>query len=466
MFPREEYISRRAKLKNLMPSGLIIFLGNEESSINFKDNWYPFRQDSTFRYFFGLNVPDLIATIDLDTHEEIVFGDNLSIDDIVFTGAVESIEAQAQKAGLFNVKPSLSISHYVQDALATGKEIHFISGYRPEHLMQLSSILNVPISELKGKESIALIKAIVKLRSIKSDLEIEDIEKAVNTTVKMQYRAMEMAEEGLKESDLYGAVKDIALANGNNTSFPTIMTINGQILHNHYRGNTLKKGDMVLCDCGAENYSNYAGDLTRTFPVDTKFTKAQKEIYDIVYASYSAAVSLLKPGKLFLDVHLAACKRIVEGLQVLGIMKGDADAAVEAGAHTMFFQCGLGHMMGLDVHDMENLGEQYVGYTDTMKKSTAFGFKSLRLGRALEVGMVLTIEPGIYFIPELIALRKSEQKYFEFINYDILETYKSFGGIRIEDDFLITENGSRKLGNKLPSTSAEIERFRHSKVRL
>ncbi|MFB9054795.1 aminopeptidase P family protein [Formosa undariae] len=466
MFPKEEYIKRREQLRKLMTNGLIVFLGNEESSINFKDNWYQFRQDSTFSYFFGLNEPDLKATIDLDTNEDIVFGDNLSIDDIVFTGPVESIEEQVQKVGVSNVKPAAAISAYVQDAIAKGKQVHFIAAYRPEHLLELSNILNIQPSEVKGKESLELIKSIVKLRSIKSELEIEDIEKAVNTTVEMHYKAMEMAEEGLKESDLYGAVKEIALANGNNTSFPTIMTINGQILHNHYRGNTLKKGDMVLCDCGAENYSNYAGDLTRTFPVDTKFTKEQKEIYDIVYDSYSTAADLLKPGQLFLDVHLAACKKIVEGLQGLGIMKGDADKAVKAGAHTMFFQCGLGHMMGLDVHDMENLGEQYVGYTEEMKKSTEFGFKSLRLGRALEEGMVLTVEPGIYFIPELMALRKKENKYFEFINYDKLETYKNFGGIRIEDDFLITKNGSRKLGNRLPSTSDEIEAFRNNKTRL
>lgn len=466
MFPKEDYINRREKLKELMTHGVIIFFGNEESSINFNHNWYPFRQDSTFLYFFGLNAPCLMATIDLDTNEEIIFGDNLSIDDIVFTGPVESIEEQASSVGVFKTKPSLSIHNYVQDALAKGKQIHFISAYRPEHVLKLSSILTILSSELKYKASIELIKAVVKLRSIKSALEIEEIEKAVNTTVNMQYKAMEMAAEGLTESDLYGAVKGIALAHGNNTSFPTIITINGQILHNHYRRNILKKGDMVLCDCGAEGYSNYAGDVTRTFPVDTKFTNKQKEIYDIVYNSYITAIGLLKPGQLFRDVHLASCKKIVEGLKILGIMKGNADKAVESGAHTVFFQCGLGHMMGLDVHDMENLGEQYVGYTDELKQSTAFGFKSLRLGRSLEEGMVLTVEPGIYFIPELIELRKSQNMHMEFINYETLENYIDFGGIRIEDDFLITKTGFRKLGNRLPTTSDEIEEFRRNKIKL
>ncbi|MDO5968722.1 aminopeptidase P family protein [Flavivirga aquimarina] len=466
MFLKEEYITRREKLKKLMTHGLIIFFGNEESSINFKDNHYPFRQDSTFLYFFGLNEPGLIATIDLDTNDEIIFGDNLSIDDIVFTGPVESIEEQAHNVGVSQISPSLGINGYVAEAIAKGKQIHFISPYRPDHVLKLASILNVSTTEVRDKESVELIKAIVKLRSIKSSEEIKEIEKAVNTTVNMQYKAMEMATEGLTEANLYGAVQDVALANGNSTSFPTIMTINGQILHNHYRGNTLKKGDMVLCDCGAETYSCYAGDLTRTFPVDTKFTHKQKEIYDIVYDSYITAVNLLKPGQLFKNIHLASCKKITEGLMALGIMKGDVDKAVELGAHTVFFQCGLGHMLGLDVHDMENLGEQYVGYTDTLKQSTAFGFKSLRLGKVLEEGMVLTVEPGIYFIPELIALRKSENMYMEFIDYEVLEHYKDFGGIRIEDDFLITKDGYRKLGNRLPTTSNEIEEFRKHKVRF
>jgi Xaa-Pro aminopeptidase len=332
--------------------------------------------------------------------------------------------------------------------------------------LKLADLFNLSPSEVSKKASPKLIKAVVKLRSIKSTAEIEEIEKAVNTTVQMQYRAMEIAEAGMTEADLFGVVQNIAMANGNNTSFPSIVTIDGQILHNHFRGNLLKEGDMVLCDCGAENFSGYAGDLTRTFPVSKTFSVKQKEIYDIVYSSYKTAVGMLKPEQLFRDVHLSACKEIVLGLIDLGLMKGDPDKAIEAGAHTLFFQCGLGHMMGLDVHDMENLGEEYVGYTDDIKQSKEFGFKSLRLGRALEDGMVLTIEPGIYFIPELIELRKCENKYLEFVNYDKLEEYKNFGGIRVEDDFLITNKGSRLLGTKLPTTAIEIEDFRISKTRL
>ena len=466
MFAKEEYIKRRKKLRELLGDGLILFLGNDESGINFEHNTYPYRQDSSFIYFFGLQIPGLNAIIDLEEDREIVFGDNLSIDDIVFTGPIDSLEEQALKVGVSKVSPTKSLEGYIKSAMAKGRQIHYLPPYRPEHNLKLSELFNLPATEVSKKVSTNLIKAVVKLRSIKSNAEIEEIEKAVNTTVEMQYKAMEIAEAGMTEADLFGAVQNIAMANGNNTSFPSIVTIDGQILHNHFRGNLLKEGDMVLCDCGAENFSGYAGDLTRTFPVNNTFSPKQKEIYDIVYSSYKTAVGMLKPKQLFRDVHLAACKEIVLGLIDVGLMKGDADKAVEAGAHTLFFQCGLGHMMGLDVHDMENLGEQYVGYTDDIHQSKDFGFKSLRLGRALEEGMVLTVEPGIYFIPELMELRKSENKYFEFVNYDKLEEFKSFGGIRVEDDFLITQNGSRLLGAKLPTTSMEIEDFRISKTRL
>ena len=465
MFSKEEYITRRKKLKESLGGGLILFLGNDEVGINFKDNIYPFRQDSSFVYFFGLQSPGLNAIIDIDGNEEIIFGDDPSIDDIVFSGPSTSLKKRAAEVGITTVMASTVLGGYI-DKSKNNTQIHYLPPYRSEHILKLSLLLGSSTSEIPKKASTELIKGVVKLRSIKSMAEVIEIEKAVNTTVEMQYKAMELAKPGMTEADLFGAVKQIALANGNNTSFPTIMTVNGQILHNHYRKNTLKAGAMVLCDCGAEGYSSYAGDLTRTFPVAEKFTDKQKKIYDIVYAAYRAAVDKLKPGCLFLNVHITACQKIVEGLIDLGIMKGKAEEAVVAGAHTLFFQCGLGHMLGLDVHDMENLGEQYVGYTDDLKQRTDFGFKSLRLGRELEEGMVLTVEPGIYFIPELIALRKTENRFKEFVDYDKLEDFIDLGGIRIEDDFLITEKGSRLLGNKLPTTSDEIEQLRITKQRI
>lgn len=460
MFTREEYEARRENLKKSVKSGVLLFLGNEESNINFKDNWYPFRQDSTFLYFFGLAHPNLCAIIDLDDGREIIFGDDLSIDDVVFMGQESSLEERSGKVGIYEVRPSSDLPGFIDKAKDAGRQIHFIPPYRKEHELRLASLFQSKSVDFKEKASVELIKAIVKLRSIKSGSEIAEIEKGVNTTLKMQLRAMELAAAGLSESDLYSEIFKIALSEGNGTSFPPIMTIDGQILHNHFRGNKLKSGDMILCDCGAETFSNYAGDVTRTFPVDGKFTVKQKEIYDIVHTAYTNAVAELRPGKLFKDIHLVACESIARGLTKMGLMKGDPVAAVKAGAHTVFFQCGLGHMMGLDVHDMENLGEEYVGYTEDSKQSTEFGFKSLRLGKALEPGMVLTVEPGIYFIPELIELRKSQNMFHEFINYDKVETYKDFGGIRIEDDFLIISQGSRLLGDSLPTTSDEIEAYR------
>ena len=465
MFSKEVYIVRREKLKRSIGSGVILFLGNNEVGSNFKDNVYPFRQDSSFIYFFGLQSAGLNAVIDIDGNEEIIFGDDLSIDDIVFAGPSTSLKEKADEVGITNVRASSELEEYISKAKKNSR-IHYLPPYRCEHTLKLSSLLGSLTSEIAGGASTELIKGVVKLRSIKSTAEVLKIEEAVNITVEMQYKAMELAKPGMTEADLYGAVQHIALAKGKNTSFPTIMTVNGQILHNHYRKNILNDGDMVLCDCGAEGYSNYAGDLTRTFPVAEKFTDRQKKIYDVVYLAYQAAVDKLKPGRLFLDVHLTASQKIVEGLIDLGIMKGKAEEAVAKGAHTLFFQCGLGHMLGLDVHDMENLGEQYVGYTDELEQRTDFGFKSLRLGRELEEGMVLTIEPGIYFIPELIALRKSENRFAKFVNYDRLEDYRDLGGIRIEDDFLITAEGSRLLGNRLPTSSTEIEAFRASKIRL
>lgn len=466
MFPREEYIKRRAKLKQQIGKGILLFLGNEESSINFKDNTYPFRQDSTFIYFFGLQSPGLTAVMDLEKDQEIIFGDDRSMDEIVFMGANIPMAESADKAGIHHVLDSAMLKDYIGKAMARGIPIHYLPPYRPEHTIKLASLLDIPPSDVPKKVSVELIKGVVMLRAIKSPAEIVEIEKAVDSTVDMQYRAMAMAEVGLREADLYGAVQGIAMAKGNNTSFPTIMTVNGQILHNDFRGNRLKKGDMVLCDCGAESHLGYSGDLTRTFPVEKKFSSQQREIYDIVYAAYQTAVSQLKPGALFMDIHLKACTKLTEGLIGLGIMKGNPEEAVMAGAHTVLFQCGLGHMMGLDVHDMENLGEEYVGYTEDLKQRKDFGFKSLRLGRWLEAGMVLTIEPGIYFIPELIQLRKSQGMFMDFINYEKLEAYSDFGGVRIEDDFAITEDGRQLLGNRLPTSSQEVENFRESMLRL
>ena len=293
----------------------------------------------------------------------------------------------------------------------------------------------------------------------KSEEEIAEIEKACIVTADMHLTAMRTVRPGIRESDVAAAVAEVAFANNYQLSFPIIATINGQTLHNHDHSHMIKSGDMLLLDAGAETEMGYAGDMSSTIPADSKFTTRQKDIYDIQVAAHEAAVAALRPGIPFVDVYELSCKVIMEGLKDLGFVKGDPMEAVKAGAHAMFMPCGLGHMMGLDVHDMENLGEVYVGY-DGQPKSTEFGRKSLRLGRKLEPGFVLTIEPGVYFIPELMDLWRGQNKFTEFINYEKLFTYKDFSGIRNEEDYLITENGARLLGKKIPLRTEEVEAIR------
>lgn len=454
MFSKDTYIARRAKLKQTVGSGLLLFLGNDESGMNYADNTYHFRQDSTFLYFFGLAHAGLSAIIDIDNNREIIFGDELTIDAIVWMGIQPSLKELSGFAGITEVLPSKEIKNYLKSAQNKKQTIHYLPTYRAEHQIKLQAWLGIyPGTE---KASTPFILGVVNQRNYKSDEEIIEIEKACIVTADMHLAAMRMVRPGIKESEVAAVVAQTAYSNDYQLSFPIIATINGQTLHNHYHGNTIKSGDMLLLDAGAETEMGYAGDMSSTIPADKKFTSRQKEIYDISIAAHEAAVAALRPGVLFEDVYDLSVKTIVEGLKGMGFMKGDAMEAVKAGAHAMFMPCGLGHMMGLDVHDMENLGEVYVGY-DGRAKSTQFGRKSLRLGRKLEPGFVLTIEPGIYFIPELIDLWKSEKKFTEFINYDKLETYKDFSGIRNEEDYLITENGARLLGKKLPLHTEEVE---------
>ena len=460
MFDKHIYIERRSKLKQAVGNGLILLLGNEESSINYTDNLYHFRQDSTFLYFFGIDRPGLMALIDIDSDTEMMFGADLTIEQMVWTGYQQPLAAQAENVGLSKVKNLSKLQEIIEKAAKQNKKIHFLPPYRPEQMQRLNALLGLNNAALPSMVSVQLIKAIIAQRSIKGAEEIAEIEKAVNTTIDMQLEAMRYAREGMTEAEIAGKIHGLAISAGGNLSFPTILTVNGQILHNHYSNTVLRNGQLVLCDCGAETAMHYAGDLTRTFPVGKSFSAIQKEIYALVLNTLQAAAGLLKPGILYKEVHLFACEKLVEGLQQFGLMKGDVKEAVAEGAHALFFPCGLGHMMGLDIHDMENLGEQYVGYTDELKKSTQFGLKSLRLGRALEEGFVLTVEPGLYFIPELIDQWEAEKKFTHFINYDKLKPYKTLGGIRLEDDYLITKNGCRLLGKQLPKLPEEIESFR------
>lgn len=462
LFDSSVYKSRREVLKRTIPSGIILLMGNEESSMNYKDNWYPFRQDSSFLYYFGLPVAGLAAIIDVDNGDETIFGTELTIDDIVWTGPLPSVNEMAQAVGITRNQPYNTIEAVINKAKEGGRTIHIIPPYRPENKIKLAQWLGVAVNGLADVVSLPLIKAIINQRSYKDSYEVAEMHKAAVISADMHLAAIRFAKPGMKEYEVMAKVKEVAYAHNASLSFNPIVTIHGETLHNLYSGNTIKEGQMVLCDAGASNDMNYAGDLTSTFPVEKKFTTKQKEVYEIVLNAHTTAVGMLKPGIPFKELYLVAAQKIVEGMQALGVMKGNAKEAVAAGAHALFFQCGLGHMIGLDVHDMEDLGEQYVGYTDTLTKSTQFGIKSLRLGKELEAGFTLTVEPGIYLIPQLIDRWKSENKFTEFVNYQALETYRDFSGIRVEEDYLITKEGCRLLGKKLPMTVAEVEAARQS----
>lgn len=457
MFSKETYQQRRAELKRRVGSGLVLMLGNDLVGMNYADNEYPFRQDSTFIYYFGLTTPGLNAIIDIDNDREIIFGDELTIDDIVWMGNQPTLSEKAQRVGVENTLPTAELEKVLKEAQSKGRNIHYIPYYRAEHRIKLLNLLGIKPGE--DIPSVDLIRAVVDMRNHKTAEEIEEIERACDVTADMHMHAMRIIRPGMKECEVMAAVESIANAAGMRISFPIISTTHGQTLHNHHYIHTLNPGDMLLLDAGAETAGGYAGDMSSTICVDKKFTKRQKDVYDIQVASHLAAVDALKPGVPFEDVYNLSCQVICQGMKDLGIMKGDPVEAVQAGAHAMFMPCGLGHMMGLDVHDMENLGEVWVGYNGR-PKSTQFGRKSLRLARPLEPGFVLTIEPGVYFIPELIDLWGKDKKFGEFINYDELNKWRDWTGVRNEEDYLITETGARRLGKKIPLTTEEVEALR------
>jgi len=459
MFTAETYNNRRARLKQDVGNGIILLLGNDESPMNYLDNPYRFRQDSSFLYFFGVDSPGLTGYIDIDSNKEIIFGDDLTIEDIVWTGVQPSLLERGEAFGIKTILLFSCLKDYIEEALKGGRKIHFLPPYRPENKIILHDLLGIHPDDLDQAASIDLIKAVVNQRNYKSDEEIAELEKAVDITVDMHLAAMKMTKPGMTEAQIAAKVHEVALSAGGDISFPIIATIHGETLHNHYHGNTIESGQLFLLDAGAETPMHYGGDLSSTFPVDKTFTQRQKEIYQVALDAHIAAVEMLKPGVNFKDVHLTASRTIAAGMKELGFMKGDIDEAIAQGAHALFFPCGTGHMMGLDIHDMENLGEVYVGY-DGEPKSTQFGLKSLRLGRKLEPGFVLTIEPGIYFIPELIGQWKVEGKFKDFINYEKVEQYKDFSGCRNEEDFVITETGAKLLGKPLPKTIEEVEAAR------
>ena len=457
MFESGVYILRRNKLKEKIKSGIILLLGNTDTPMNYPANIYQFRQDSSFLYYFGLNDPGLAGIIDVDNNTEIIFGNDIDLDDVIWMGPQPTVQERSEKAGVADARAFKELSGYISKAISGKREIHFLPPYRGENKILLNELTGIPVAGLKEKASETLIKAIVEMRSVKEEVEIRELVKAAAIGYEMHISAMRMVKPNIHESTIAGLMEGIALSQQGKVSFPIICSQNGETLHNHDHSQTLKEGRLLLIDAGAETPMNYCSDYTRTLPATKKFTPQQKEIYEIVLAANNAATKVIKPGVTYISVHLLVAKVITEGLKMIGLMKGDTDEAVKAGAHAMFFPHGLGHMIGLDVHEMEDLGEDNVGYDDEVHRSQQFGLSLLRLGKKLQPGYAITNEPGIYFIPPLIHKWENEGINKDFIDFTKVKDYIGFGGIRLEDDLLVTENGCSLIGKRLPATVNEIE---------
>lgn len=462
MFSKKTYIQRREELKKLVGKGLIVLFGNNESPNNCPDNaYYPFRQDASFAYYFGVQRDGLVGIIDIDNNREMLIGDDIDIEDIVWYGSVDSVSDMAAQSGVALSAPMKELQPMVDRAKGHGQEIHFLPPYRHDTMIQIMDLLGIHPSQQKAAASVTLIKAIVKMRSTKTAEEIKELEKAAVIGYKMHTAAMRTTRPGLTEKYVGGIVDGISHSYGLQVSFPTIFTQHGEIMHGAPSMEVLESGRLVLCDAGAESIEGYCSDNTRTYPVNGHFTQRQLEIYSIVEECHDLALSIAKPSVKYFDVHMAVCRLMTERLKELGLMRGDTDEAVMAGAHAMFLPHGLGHMMGMDVHDMEALGQIYVGFDEeTQPRLDQFGTNALRMGRRLEEGFVVTDEPGIYFIPDLIDDWRRSGHCAEYLNFDLLDSYKDFGGIRIEDDLLITADGCRFIGkDRIPYHPKDVEAF-------
>jgi len=453
----ETYVRRRNKLVESLDSGLVLLIGHDEAPMNFIDNPYPFWQDSSFLYYFGLNKPGLAALIDVEENQCTLFGHQQTLDEIVWTGELPTLAEQGADVGVEDCRPSQALKDSVSEALQGGRTVHCLPAYRDSTTLKIGHLLEVPTADVESIVSRELVRAVVAQRSIKSEEEIAEIEQAMALAREIHTMAMRLARPGMKEQEIVGAIEGLLISQSSAVSFPVIFSVRGEVLHNHNHDNIMQDGDLAILDAGAMSRSRYASDITRTFPVGPTFSDRQRDIYQIVLSAEEQAIAALQPGKPYEEIHLLAAQVVAEGLKDLGLMKGDVQAAVEQGAHALFFPHGLGHMMGLDVHDMESLGEDHVGYDDSVSRSTQFGRAYLRLAKRLEPGHVITVEPGIYFIPQLIDSWASEGRLSEFIAYDKLEDWKSFGGVRIEDDVLVTADGYRVLGEPIPKSVDEVE---------
>ena len=461
LFCQQTYINRRETLRKRIGSGLILLMGNNDSPMNYPSNVYKFRQDSCFLYYFGQHREGLVGVIDADEGKEYLIGNDIDIEDIVWFGQVDSVADLAAQCGVAHSAPMSQLAQLVEKAKGQGRKIHFLPPYRHDIQIQLMDLLGIHPSQQRQQASVELIKAVVDQRAVKTEEEIAEIEKACAIGYEMHTTAMRLCQPGVTEQYIAGVISGIASSKGCITSFPSILSMHGEIMHGYPSPRPLEAGRLMLCDAGAETNENYCSDNTRTTPISGTFTQRQRDIYNIVVECHDYALSIAAPGVKWWDVHFCVARLMTERLKELGLMKGNTDEAVRNGAHAMFMPHGLGHMMGMDVHDMEGLGQTYVGFDEEVQPNLEqFGTNFLRCGRRLQEGWVMTDEPGIYFIPALIDEWRAKGINKDFLNFDLLETYKDFGGIRLEDDILITKEGCRFLGDKLiPYHTKDVEEF-------
>lgn len=475
MFSKEVYIRRRAelvrRLSAQMPegkAGVVMFVGNAEAPQNYRGNDYKFRQESTFLYYWGIDEPGFAALLDLDSGDEVIYGDDVEIDDIIWMGPQPSVESKAAAVGVGKSAPAAEFDRAVAAARSLGRVVHFLPASRYYNVLRTASLTGCSPDSVRKVASVAdgqvhasleLVNSVISMRLIKEECEIEEIDKACEIGWLMHTEARRNCKPGVCEQDIVGRMEGVTISKGWGVSFTTILSQHGETLHNHRHDGIITPGKLLLIDAGAESNTHYASDFTRTVPCGGKFTPKQRDIYDIVVACNDLAYELAKPGVTYRDVHLAVAARMLEGLKSLGLVRGEVRDMVAEGVAGMFMPHGLGHNMGIDVHDMEDLGEDLVGYDPDQKRSSQLGLGSLRMARRLRPGHVITDEPGIYFVPALIAKWKSEGQGKDFINYQKLEAeYLDFGGIRLEDDLLITADGCRRLGpHRLPIYADEVE---------
>lgn len=459
MFSANTYRSRRAELRKRIGNGLILIPGNTFSPNNYPNNAYYFRQDSTFLYYFGLNLPTLMAVIDTESGEEMLFGDDFTVEDIIWTGPQPRLVELGAQVGVSNCQPLKALDGVIATAMKLGRKIHYLPPYRGESKIELSRLLGLPISELYAHKSVDLMFAVAEMREVKSAEEIEAMERAFQLGYAMHTTAMKMCRAGVVEREIAGAMEGVAKAQGLGVSFPSIVSQHGETLHNLNCDGVLENGRLLLVDAGAESVENYCSDHTRTYPVSGKFTDKQREIYEIVLRAHDEAPQNMRTGAMYMEeVHKRALLSLAEGLHDVGLISGAPQDAVEAGAMYLFMPHGLSHGLGMDVHDCEAMGERSYDFSELKERAVASGTCVYRAAWKLREGTVMSNEPGIYFIPALIDKSKAEGLYKGIVNYDRLEEYRDFGGIRIEDDIVVTNDGGRVIGDKhIPSSVEELE---------